>query len=188
MQDNEQAPDAAMDYFINGCHKMTPLISMSIPERLIKKPCWQKFSRLTRGALGGVLLPLLLAAGGVQADELRLLVNLEAVRDVAGELRVSLYRDPETFRKEDRALKVISIAAAKGDVQVIFDKLESGCYVIMVFYDENGDGKLNLRFGMFPTEGYGLSNNPTIIGPPKFADSALEVIGPQTATTIRLSY
>ncbi len=28
---------------------------------------------------------------------------------------------------------------------------------------------------MFPTEGYGLSNNPTVSGPPAFADSAFEL-------------
>ena len=41
------------------------------------------------------------------------------------------------------------------------------------------NGKFDLRFGMFPTAGYGLSNNQKVMGPPKFADSAFDVAGPK---------
>ena len=44
----------------------------------------------------------------------------------------------------------------------------------MAYHDEDGNGELNRRFGMFPTEGYGLSNNPSVSGPPAFEDSAFE--------------
>ena len=47
---------------------------------------------------------------------------------------------------------------------------------------------LNRRFGMFPTEGYGLSNNPQVSGPPAFEDSAFEVTAPETAIAIELRY
>lgn len=139
-----------------------------------------------RRALASALL--MLAAASTHADDLRLLVNLKAVRAPLGELRVSLYREAESFRKEDRALKVISIAATQGDAQVVFDGLAPGRYAVMAYHDENSDGKLNLRLGMFPTEGYGLSNNPKVIGPPKFADSAFEISGAQTSITIGMSY
>ena len=145
--------------------------------------------RLARAAfVVGVLAAQQPAMGQAPADEVRLQVNLQAVRDATGELRVSLYRDAATFRKEDRALKVISIAAQKGDAQVVFAGLAPGRYAVMAYHDENSDGKLNLRLGMFPTEGYGLSNNPTVIGPPKFADSAFDVAGSLTSTTLSLSY
>ena len=52
-----------------------------------------------------------------------------------------------------------------------------GRYALMAYHDENGDGKLGLRFGMFPTEGYALSSNPQVVGPPRFADSAFEFPG-----------
>ena len=144
--------------------------------------------RLFRAALVVGVLAALPAMGQVHADELRLQVNLQAVRDATGELRVSLYRETDTFRKEDRALKVVSIAAQKGDAQVVFSGLAPGRYAVMAYHDENSDGKLNLRFGMFPTEGYGLSNNPTVIGPPKFADSAVDLAELLTSITVRLSY
>jgi uncharacterized protein (DUF2141 family) len=85
-------------------------------------------------------------------------------------------------------LKAVSIPAAKGEARVTFDGLAPGRYALMAYHDENADGKLNLRLGMFPTEGYALSNNPRVMGPPKFADSAFEVAGPETAATLVLAY
>jgi uncharacterized protein (DUF2141 family) len=41
---------------------------------------------------------------------------------------------------------------------------------------------------MFPTEGYGLSNNPTVVGPPKFEDSAFSVPAPDGRVRIELVY
>ena len=57
--------------------------------------------------------------------------------------------------------------------------LPPGRYAIMAYHDADLNGKFDLRFGMFPTEGYGLSNNPKVMGPPKFADSAFDVAGPK---------
>jgi uncharacterized protein (DUF2141 family) len=133
-------------------------------------------------------LALLLATPFVQADEARLIVTIKEIHDATGNLRVSLYGDAESFRKEDRALKAVSIPAAKGEARVTFDGLAPGRYALMAYHDENADGKLDLRLGMFPTEGYALSNNPRVMGPPKFADSAFEVAGPETAATLVLAY
>lgn len=143
---------------------------------------------IPRLPIQGLLLGCLLAAGHSQADESRLVVNLLGVRDATGNLRASLYREPDTFRKEDKAVKVVSLPAAKGDAKLVFTGLPPGRYAVMAYHDENIDQKLNLRFGMFPTEGYGLSNNPKVMGPPKFADSAFDLTGPETAINIKLAY
>lgn len=140
---------------------------------------------LTRHALA---LFLLLAAGTATADEAKLVVVIKDVRAATGHLRASLYRDAETFRKEERALKIISIPAASGEATVEFTGLAPGRYALMAYHDENGDEKLNLRLGMFPTEGYALSNAPKVMGPPKFADSAFDVVAPETRVSLTLSY
>lgn len=143
---------------------------------------------IPRLPIQGLLLGCLLAAGHSQADESRLVVNLLGVRDATGNLRASLYREPDTFRKEDKAVQVVSLPAAKGDAKLVFTGLPLGRYAVMAYHDDNIDQKLNLRFGMFPTEGYGLSNNPKVMGPPKFADSAFDLTGPETAINIKLAY
>ena len=141
-----------------------------------------------RYATQALLLASLLGALPAQAEESRLLLTLKDVRDNTGNLRASIYREPDSFRKEALALEVVSIPAQKGDVQLTFKPLPPGRYAIMAYHDADSDGKLGLRFGMFPTEGYGLSNNPKVIGPPKFVDSAFEVTGPESSIEIRLSY
>ena len=133
-------------------------------------------------------LALLLAAAAAQADEARLVVTIKEIRDATGNLRISLYGDADSFRKEDRALKVVSLPATKGEARVTFDGIAPGRYALMAYHDENADGKLNLRLGMFPTEGYALSNNPRVMGPPKFADSAFDVTAPETEASLTLSY
>ena len=122
------------------------------------------------------------------AQTATLTVNLQDVRNATGNLRASLYREPETFRKEDKAVQVVTLPAVAGDAKLVFADLPPGKYAVMAYHDENADGRLNLRFGMFPTEGYGLSNNPQVMGPPKFADSAFEVSSPETAIDIKLAY
>ncbi|MBP8168914.1 MAG: DUF2141 domain-containing protein [Azonexus sp.] len=141
-----------------------------------------------RRLLLGVLVGCLFGAISAQADESRLIVTLKDVRDSTGQIRASIYREPETFRKEDRAVAVVSVPAQKGDLKLAFMALPLGRYAIMAYHDADSDSKLGLRFGMFPTEGYGLSNNPKVIGPPKFADSAFDLTGPETSIEIKLSY
>ena len=141
-----------------------------------------------RRLLLGCLVGCLFGAISAQADESRLIVTLKDVRDSTGQIRASIYREPETFRKEDRAVAVVSVPAQKGDLKLAFMALPPGRYAIMAYHDADSDNKLGLRFGMFPTEGYGLSNNPKVMGPPKFADSAFDLTGPETSIEIKLSY
>ena len=122
------------------------------------------------------------------ADNATLTVTLKNVRDASGAVRAGLYREPATFRKEDRAVEVAQMPAAPGEVTLSFADLPPGRYAIMAYHDENGDGQLNRRFGMFPTEGYGLSNNPQVVGPPAFADSAFEAGEKAHTITIELRY
>ncbi len=135
-----------------------------------------------------LILSTLLAGGGASAEESKLTVNLEGVKDDTGKLRATLYRESDAFRKEDKAFKLVSIPANKGTVKLEFKGLPPGRYAVMAYHDEDGDEKLKLRFGMFPLEGYGLSNNPKVSGPPKFADSAFNVAGAETSVIIKLNY
>ena len=121
------------------------------------------------------------------ADE-TLVVTLAGVQHAKGQVRVSLYADPKTFRKEDKATAIQTVAPVVGETVVRFEKLPPGRYAIMAYHDEDGNGELNRRFGMFPTEGYGLSNNPTVVGPPKFEDSAFSVPAPDGRVRIEIVY
>ncbi len=121
------------------------------------------------------------------AGELNIMVHGIAKAD--GNVRVALYANPESFRKEAFALSVLSKPAETGDMNFTFTNLTPGVYALVAYHDENANGKLDLLLGMFPTEGWGLSNNPAVLGPPKFESSRVVVLdGPPTALTINLSY
>lgn len=135
-----------------------------------------------------LLLSTLLAGANAWAESSKLVVNLEGVKDATGNLRATLYRESDAFRKEDKAFKLVSLPASKGTVKLVFAELPPGRYAVMAYHDEDSDQKLKLRFGMFPLEGYGLSNNPKVSGPPKFADSAFDVAGAETSISIKLNY
>jgi uncharacterized protein (DUF2141 family) len=126
--------------------------------------------------LSTALLAGLLASPPALADGQTLEVELLGIQHERGALRIGLYSEPKTFRKEAQALAIQQIPARAGNASVRFTDLPAGRYAIMAYHDEDGNGELNRRFGMFPTEGYALSNNPTVMGPPSFEDSAFEVV------------
>lgn len=81
------------------------------------------------------------------------------------------------------------LPATPGTATLTLENLPAGRYAIMAYHDEDGNGELNRRFGMFPTEGYALSNNPTVMGPPSFEDSAFEVVeGGENRVVLEVRY
>ncbi len=128
----------------------------------------------------------LLAAPVVSAADLTIAVG--PVRGSGGEIRLALYEREEGFRKEDQARQLLPVPAKPGTVEGVFRGLPPGRYAVIAYHDENGDGKLNLRFGMFPKEGYGLSNNPKLSGPPRFREAALDLPEAGARIDIQLKY
>lgn len=131
-------------------------------------------------------LAILLAS--VSSGAADLTVKVTGVRDAAGQVKLMLFDRAEGFRKEDKARAVLTLPAAPGQVEARFADLPPGKYAVIAYHDDNGDGQLNLRFGMFPKEGYGLSNNVKPSGPPRFADAALDVGQTPLAIDIQLKY
>lgn len=140
-----------------------------------------------RFAMPGLFM-LLASQAGASPPEQTLELSLVGIRHERGEIRVGLYKDPQTFRKEAQALAVRQAAAVPGTVIVRFEALPPGRYAVMAYHDEDGNGEMNRRLGMFPTEGYGLSNNPSVVGPPAFDDSAFELHDQPLALRIDMRY
>lgn len=133
-----------------------------------------------------ILAALGLSALSAIAAELE--VEVGGVRSADGQVKLMLFDRTEGFRKEDKSREVLALPAAVGTVRGVFRDLPPGRYAIVTYHDEDGDGKLNLRFGMFPTEGYGLSNNPSVSGPPAFQDAAFDLPETGAKLAIQLAY
>ena len=127
-----------------------------------------------------------LAATTTQAADLT--VEVSGIRDATGAVRIALYSEPSTFRHEKDSMHVLSLPATQGTISGLFHDIPEGRYAVIAYHDENQNQKMDLFLGMFPAEGWGLSNNSTPFGPPQFEDSAFDVSEPITAITIPLHY
>ncbi len=179
------AADAPTAY-PRGPERLFVLLQRLLPRAIDRALGRQLAKAAARLAVALVSVGTVAQAGTAQAADLT--VTVAGIRGTTGKIRVDLYSDPDTFRHEDRARQVIVLPAAPGKAQAVFRNLPAGRYAVLAYHDENGDGKLNLILGMFPAEGWGLSNDPTPIGPPAFADSAFDVADPATAITVPLHY
>jgi len=133
----------------------------------------------------GAALALLVPSA--YAEELQ--VTLDGLQHDKGQVAVAVYSSAKTFRKDDQAFAAQKAKAEQGAVTLVFKDLPPGRYAVLAYHDENGNGELDRRFGMIPTEGYGLSNNPKVMGPPSFDDSVFEVTaGEPTRVTLDMRY
>lgn len=117
-----------------------------------------------------------------------LTVILDGLSHDKGGIRVGLYNQPDTFRKEDRAFAVKTGPALIGQATVVFADVPAGRYAIMAYHDEDGDGGLDRFLGMIPTEGYALSNNPEVSGPPAFEECAFTMPAESRAIELQVKY
>ena len=125
-------------------------------------------------------------AGSAHAADLKVVVH--GVEPGNGAVRVALYSEAAGFRHEEHATTVLSTPASAGDVTVDFQALPPGRYALIAYHDENDDKKLDLLMGMFPREGWGLSNDPKVIGPPRFDASAFDFGATDATVAINLHY
>jgi uncharacterized protein (DUF2141 family) len=123
----------------------------------------------------------LLAASNAAAADLTITVS--GVNSAEGAIRVTLYDKAEGFRHEENARLILSAPAQPGDVSVVFAGLAAGTYAVIAYHDENGNGSLDKFMGMVPTEGFALTNDPEVLGPPSF-DSAAFTLGDADETKV----
>lgn len=133
-----------------------------------------------------ILLAVLSASAWAWAADLR--IDVSGVKSAEGQVKLMLFDKAEGFRKESSSRAVLALPAVERSMQAIFQGLPPGRYAVIAYHDSNGNGKLDLRFGMIPLEGYGLSNNPEVIGPPTFEQAVIHLDNAGKQIEIRLDY
>lgn len=129
------------------------------------------------------IMSCLIAGWAGVAHAADLTVTVAGVKNADGAVRAALYDRAEGFRHEENARAVKSSAAAPGTVSLTFSGLPAGTYAIIAYHDEDGDGAMNKFMGMIPTEGFALTNDPEVAGPPSF-DSAAFTLGEADASQL----
>ena len=93
-----------------------------------------------------------------------------------GYIDVKIYTDKMSFLKEDLATETIRKKARKGETVVPLSKLHEGTIAVVVYHDEDNNGKLKTGLFWRPKEGFAFSNNYLPKGPPKFKKAAVKLV------------
>ncbi len=137
---------------------------------------------------------------GVSAKAADLKVVIDDIASSSGTIVVGLYNSAAHYERavehstqvsvnDSMRLVGVSLRAAAGAQSVVFADLKPGTYAVIVFHDENDNGKLDKNsFGM-PVEAYAISNNARgILSAPDFKDAAVRLDGGDRQIQISLVY
>src|SRR6266851_3060024 len=117
-------------------------------------------------------------------------VRVVNLRNSTGQVICTLFNLPAAF-PSDSSKAVGQIAAPiKDDAAVCsFGGLAPGKYALVVFHDENGNGKFDRNWLGMPKEGYAFSNNVRpVFSPPSFKAAAFDYAGGDLWLTITMRY
>jgi uncharacterized protein (DUF2141 family) len=148
----------------------------------------------------GLAVLLILFVLPVSASELR--ITVQGIRSPHGTILIGLYDSLESFSRAielsdkdgflndpNRFAAVALRANAAMKSAVVLTNLDPGPYAIILFHDENGNGKLDKNALGVPTEPYGFSNNVQgFLGPPAFEKAVMLVTSSDKAVRIILIY
>ena len=100
-------------------------------------------------------------------------VIISNVEHNKGFIDIKIYDSKDSFLKEDEAVEAVRKKVNKGKVVVPLTKIHEGEIAIVVYHDEDGDGKLKTGLFWRPKEGFAFSNNYNPKGPPKFKKASI---------------
>jgi len=146
-----------------------------------------------RRAFPLLLFPLALLVGAAPAPAPSpaavLEVNVRGIRNAAGSIGVALFDETTAsgFPMVELTRSTSVLASATG-VTIQFEDLPPGRYALAVTHDENENGEVDTNEYGVPVEGFGFSNDAMgEMGPPTFAQAAIDVDG-DTRATLGLIY
>jgi uncharacterized protein (DUF2141 family) len=149
-------------------------------------------------AISGLALALL-PAYALAAD---LRITIQGIRSLSGTVLVGLYDSESSF---DRAIALSSKEGFLNDsmrvggtalranpdatASAVFTGLRPGTYAVILFHDENENGRLDTNFWGVPIEPYGFSNDAQgSLGPPSFKKAAFTIAAEDKSIDVNLVY
>ena len=118
-------------------------------------------------------------------------VTVTELRNAKGVVRACMTTDEDQFPR-CRGVPGAHGATAPahdGSVSFTFTNVKPGRYAVALLHDENANGKADRALGMMPREGFGFSRDAKVrMGPPSFADAAVDIGAEDRGFTIRMRY
>lgn len=137
------------------------------------------------GAQGGMPAGCTGPASGVWIN-----LTAEQVRNSGGYITLTLYPDDQSrFLKPNGSLYVTKVKAQAGTTEACIFVPGPGAYGLVLYHDENGNGRIDRNLIGIPKEGFGFSNNPKIfLSAPSFKAVRMTIGGNGISTRIRMKY
>ena len=117
-------------------------------------------------------------------------VHVHGIRNASGTVKAVLYGpDPKSFLVKGQKADKEREPAREGSMTLCVAAPEEGKYAVVVYHDENDNHKFDRNWIGLPTEGFGVSNNPSLfLAAPKFEESSFEVTGEVTHVDVEMRY
>ena len=116
---------------------------------------------------------------------------LSGVRNAKGTVQICLTSQPVKFLKckdDPAALRRSRPAAQASKGRIALGIVKPGTYALLVFHDENNDGKLNTTLAI-PREGFGFSANPSVrMRAPNWEEVRVALPAGSVTQTVRMKY
>lgn len=132
-------------------------------------------------AVVGFVLVGLFASGEASAADLT--ITVENLRNDKGQILLCVFAvdgsDVKLFPdcKKGKPVRMGNSAIAGGKAVFSYNGLKEGAYAVALIHDENSNGDLETNIVGIPTEGLGISNNPTLYGKPNFSEGKFDLTG-----------
>jgi uncharacterized protein (DUF2141 family) len=117
-------------------------------------------------------------------------VHVQGIRNASGTVKAVLYGpDPDSFLVKGEKTDSEREPAQKETMTLCVAAPDVGKYAVVVYHDENDNHKFDRNWVGLPTEGFGVSNNPSLfLAAPKFEESSFEVKEGVTHVIIEMKY
>ncbi|EDM76090.1 hypothetical protein PPSIR1_41449 [Plesiocystis pacifica SIR-1] len=123
-----------------------------------------------------------------EGAESRIVLEVSELNNDAGRIVALLYTSATGFPRDTEACDDYRTAEISGGkARTSFSNLPAGTYAVLVFHDEDRNGKLKTNFIGMPKEGVGVTNNGS--GLPRFSKAKFEVsAGAAVTKKVRINY
>jgi uncharacterized protein (DUF2141 family) len=117
-----------------------------------------------------------------------LTVVVDGLRNANGTVRLELDGSEAAWNDKAAATAKGNVQAATGSISYTFRNVSPGTYGLGVYQDEDNSGKLRTNLFGVPKEGYGFSNNPSVMRMPTFQEVQFAVAQQDKTVVIHLKH